>query len=237
MTWHEPPPPLLLIVKFAALLVLPASDTVTLTLPPGMFGTVTVREVAVAAVTVPPAVPKLTVLAMAVVLKFVPVMVIDAPGSAEAGLIDVMVGAGGPLLLTVKFAALLVLPPTETVTLTLPAGMFGTVTVREVAVAAVTVPPAVPKFTVLALAVALKFVPVMVIDAPGSAEAGLIDVMVGAGGPLLLTVKFAALLVLPPTETVTLTLPAGMFGTVTVREVVVAAVTVPPARSEERRVG
>src|SRR5579872_6910839 len=179
----EPPPPLLFTVKLAALLAVPPTDTVTFTAPAATLGTVTVSEVAVAAVTVLAADPNVTVFAFAVVLKFVPVMVMDAPGSAEVGLIEVMVGAVEPLLFTVKLAALLAVPPTDTVTFTAPAAMLGTVTVSEVAVAAVTVPAADPNVTVFAFAVVLKFEPVMVTDAPGRAEVGLIEVMVGAVEP------------------------------------------------------
>src|SRR5579864_1232706 len=96
--WQDPPPPppLPATVKLTALLATPPTDTVTFTAPAATLGTVTVREVAAAAVTVPVADPKLTVFAFAVVLKFVPVMVIEAPGAADAGVIDVMAGADEP---------------------------------------------------------------------------------------------------------------------------------------------
>jgi len=84
---------------------------------------------------------------------------------------------------TVKLTALLATPLTETVTFTPPAAILGTVTVSEVVVAAVTVPVADPKVTVFAFAVVLKLVPAMVIDAPGAADAGLIELMVGALEP------------------------------------------------------
>lgn len=177
------PFPAVVTVKLTELLALPPTDTVTLTAPAAILGTVTVREVAVAAVTVAVAEPNVTVLAFAVVLKFVPVMVTDVPGVAEFGLMDVIVGADEPPPLTVKLMALLAEPPTETVTLTVPAATLGTVTVREVVVAAVTVAVAEPKLTVLELAVVLKFVPLMVTDAPAAADVGLIDVIVGAVEP------------------------------------------------------
>src|SRR5262249_46611163 len=89
----------------------------------------------------------------------------------------------GCVPVTVKLTALLALPLTETVTLTAPAAILGTVTFSEVAVAVVTVPVADPKFTVLAFAVVLKFVPAIVIEAPGAADVGVIEVIVGADEP------------------------------------------------------
>src|SRR5882672_5909613 len=95
--WQPPPPPFPPVtVKLTALLALPATETVTFTAPAAILGTVTVREVAPAALTVAVADPNVTVLALAVALKFVPVIVTDAPGAAEAGLIALMVGAGPP---------------------------------------------------------------------------------------------------------------------------------------------
>lgn len=55
----------------------------------------------------------------------------------------------------------------------------GTVTVNDVAVAAVTVAFAAPKYTILFAAVVLKLVPVIVTDVPIVPEAGENEVMVG----------------------------------------------------------
>src|SRR5215470_15751621 len=87
------------------------------------------------------------------------VLLPDAPCATErvAGL-AVKEKSGGGVPVTVKLTALLATPLTETVTFTAPAAMFGTVTVSDVALAAVTVPVADPNATVFAFAVALKFV-------------------------------------------------------------------------------
>ena len=85
-------------------------------------------------------------------------------------------------------------PPVETYTAPLAGALFGTVTVSCVAVAAVTVaavPPEPPSLTVFDAAVVLKFVPVIVIDAPRSAEL-VNDEIVGAE-----TVKLLADVTLP----------------------------------------
>lgn len=58
-------------------------------------GTVTVKLVAVAAVTVAPVAPKRTILLEAVVLKFVPVMVTWSLGFAETGEKEVITGGRG----------------------------------------------------------------------------------------------------------------------------------------------
>jgi len=168
-------------VKLTALLVFPATATVTFTTPAAILGTVTCSEVAVAAVTVAIVVPKETVLAFAVVLKFVPVIVIEVPGAPDVGASDVMVGVGVATPVTVKLTALLVFPATATVTFTAPAAMLGTVTLSAVPVAEVTVAAVEPNVTVLALAVVLKFVPAIVTDAPAAADAGVMELMVGAG--------------------------------------------------------
>lgn len=60
--------------------------------------------------------------------------------------------------------------------------MAGTVNVKEVAVAADTVAVVVPSCTRLLAALALKFEPVIVTDAPGVAEVGENEVIVGVGG-------------------------------------------------------
>lgn len=177
-----PPVPVVPVtVKLAALLVFPATATVTFTTPATILGTVACSEVAVAEVTVAVAVPKDTVLAFAVVLKLIPVIVIEAPGAPDVGVRDVMLGVGVTTPVTVKLTTLLVLPATITVTFTAPAAMLGTVTLSEVAVAEVTVAAVEPNVTVLALAVVLKFVPAIVTEAPAAADAGVTELMVGVG--------------------------------------------------------
>ena len=125
--------------------------------------------------------PNVTTSALVVVLKFVPMIVTAVPGVPDVGLIEVMVGIGVVIAVTVKLTALLDFPATVTVTFTAPAAMLGTVALNEVAVADVTVAAVEPKITVLLPAVVLKFVPVMVTEVPGAPEVGLIALMVGVG--------------------------------------------------------
>src|SRR5471030_1654861 len=61
----------------------------------------------------------------------------------------------------------------------------GTVTVKLVALAAVTVAMVAPKNTMLLVVVALKLVPVMVTDVPTGPLAGVNEVMVGGNTGLL----------------------------------------------------
>lgn len=154
-------------------------------------GTTTVREVAVAAVTVPGvAVPvKVTTLLPGVVEKFVPVNTTEPPIAIVAGENDVSVGAA-----TIVKAEALVTVPKAVVTLTVPVvAPVGTVTVIDVDVAAVTTPAvAVPvKTTVLPVVEATKLVPVITTDPPTAAVVGAIDEIVGVA----VTVKVAAALV------------------------------------------
>lgn len=151
-------------------------------------GTVTVSDVAVAAVTVPGvAVPvKVTTLFAAVVLKLVPVKTTEPPTAMVAGANEVNVGAA-----TIVRDATLVTLPRLVVTLTVPeVAPVGTVTVRDVVDAAVTVPAvAVPvKVTVLPAVVAAKLVPVITIDPPTATVVGAIAEIVGVA----VTVSVAA---------------------------------------------
>jgi hypothetical protein len=72
------------------------------------------------------------------------------------------------------------IPPVVTCTGTLPLETQGTVTVSEVAVAAVTVATRPPMVTVLLAAVVLKLVPVRVAEAPGTMGLGETEVTCGA---------------------------------------------------------
>ena len=150
-------------------------------MPPG---TVTVSEVAVAAVTVaavPPEPPNLTVLDAAVVLKFVPVIVTDEPMSPFVGENDETVGAD-----TVKLLPDVTVPFVFETKIVFDAAMPpGTVTVMVVVVAAVTVaavPPEPPNLTVFCVsgAPARKLVPVTVTEEPMLPLVGAKLVMVGA---------------------------------------------------------
>jgi len=80
-------------------------------------------------------------------------------------------------LVTVNAAALLVVPPTVTVTFVAPAGMEGTDTLIEVFDHEFTVAAVDPKFTVPWLLP--KFAPVMVTAVPGLPEVGLMVEMEG----------------------------------------------------------
>jgi hypothetical protein len=189
-------------------------------------GTVTVSDVAVAAVTVAAMPLMVTTLSASVVLKFVPVIIMVAP-MAPLPVKLAMVGAVLPSVITVKSAAeVAILLFTVTVIFPVVVAPEGTVTVSCVAVAFVTVATVPLTVTVLLDNVALKFVPVMTTVEPTAALVGVKLVMVGDALLLVDTVK-------SPEEvavwllTVTVIAPdVAPEGTVIVSCVVVAAVTV-----------
>ena len=161
--------------------------------------------------------------------KCVPVMVTLVPTGPTFGLNPVIVVVDGvagnrklPLLVTVPFGLVTLIGPVVA-----PAG---TPTLSEVAVATpivavINVEPDV-KLTVLLAIVGLKFVPVIVTFAPTGPIVGVNPVMVGAGGAVV-TEKLAPVAVPLGLETwiVPEFAPAG---TVTVSDVLVAAVIVAP---------
>src|SRR5271165_2750080 len=81
--------------------------------------------------------------------------------------------------ITVKFAGALSAPATEATTVEGPAAMCGTCTLIEVAVQDLTAVAVEPNFRVLVPWLAPKFVPLMVMKAPGEPEGGEIDVIAG----------------------------------------------------------
>jgi hypothetical protein len=180
-------------------------------------GTVTVSEVVVAALTTADVPLNETILFEGVELKFVPEIITVAPTAPLDGLKDVNVGVGK----TVKLEALVRVIPltvTEMVPVVAPAG---TVTVSEVVEAALTTADVPLNETTLFAGVVLKFVPEIITVAPTAPLAGVNDVKVGVGR----TVKLEPLVNVIPltvTEIVPVVAPAG---TVTVNEVVVAALT------------
>ena len=130
--------------------------------------------------------PNLTAVAP---VKLLPVMVMVVPDAAEAGLKEVMTGAG----IKVKPEALLAVPP-GVVTETEPEAPVPTTAVMVVAFTTekeeADVPP---KLTAVA---SVKLLPVMVMVAPDAAEAGLKELITGATYSLrktetVLELKFA----------------------------------------------
>src|SRR5271166_3318565 len=203
-------------VKFAPLLVTP--PTVTTTLPVvAPLGTGTVILVPLHAVGVPAVPLNVTVLVPCVAPKFVPVIITGVPTAPDIWLKLVMLGG----TVTVKFAPLLVTPPTVTTTLPVVAPL-GTGTVILVPLHAVGVPAVPLNVTVLVPCVAPKFVPVIITGVPTAPDIWLKLVMLGG----TVTVKFAPLLVTPPTVTTTLPVVAPL-GTGTVILVPLHAVGVP----------
>jgi hypothetical protein len=146
-------------------------------------------------------------------VKFVPVMVSVAPGSAESGVKLVIVGAGVGII-TVKFDNDAPVPLGVTTVIAPVAAPDGTVAVICVAELTVNVAATPPKRTAVAL---VKFVPVIVIAAPASPESGEKLVIVGASTGGAFTVKLTLLLVPTAFTTVTATVPAASpLGTVAV---------------------
>ena len=164
---------------------------VTLTLPDAPVPTIAVMVVDELTVNEEAATPpKLTAVAP---LKFVPVIVIDVPVPALAGVNEVIVGAG----INVKPANVAI--PPGVVTLTLPDAPFPTtavILVDELTVNEEAATP--PKFTAVAPA---KLFPVIVIEVPALPLVGVNVVIIGAG----INVNPANVAV--PPGVVTLTLP------------------------------
>ena len=210
-------------VLLATLLVV----TTTVSVPAdGFVLKETVKEVAVAAVTVPIA-PLLnaTVLLDAVVSKPEPLIVSVATLAAT---LEVLIVATG-LSEATWTAALLLIPLVVTVAVRFPAvGAVEKVTVSAVGVAAVTVPTApLLKDTVLSPTVELKPNPLMVMVVAVNARFAVLRV---TAGMTLATWTLAPLLT-PFVVTTAVRLPAfvGFVERVTVSEVAVAEETVPTA--------
>lgn len=160
--------------------------TRTVTLPVvAPTGTVVVILVVVLAVTIASVPLNRTVLLPGVALKFVPVIVTACPNSPEVGVKLVIVGTAAP---TVKFVALTIETHRVVTTNNPVVAPAGTVTVKEVSVAAATVAGRFNQnLTSFSDGVVLKFVPVMVTVVPIGPDAGENEVSVGmiGGGPCL----------------------------------------------------
>jgi hypothetical protein len=161
-----------------------------------------------------------TTLLLGVVLKFVPVIVTDAPTAPVVGLNPVIVCKGR----TVNIEPLVSVKPLTVIVIGPVVALAGTDVVKVVVVAAVTVAKVPLKRTTLSVSVVLKFVPKSVTSAPGAPLVGVNPVKVGVGS----TVNVPALVMVTPvpltrTEMVPVVAPEG---TSTVKVVADALVTV-----------
>lgn len=139
---------------------------------------------------------------------------------SEGWVVMVMMG----LAVTVKVVALTAVFPLNVTEMSPVVASTGTVVVMEVAVLAVTTAVVPLNKTVLLAAVVLKFVPVMVTVVPTGPEAGVKLAMVGSTTvPMVKSVALVTVEQFVATEILPVVVPAG---TVTVRLVVVLAVTV-----------
>jgi len=209
-------------IKLDALVtVMPVPLTATETDPVvAPVGTVVVILVAVEAVTFARVPLNRTILLAGVVLKFVPVIITEAVTEPLAGEKPVIVGAGS----TVKLEALVAVTPvpltsTESVPVVAPTGTIAVILVAEEAVTVANVPL---NLTTLFPGVGLKFTPERITVAPADPVVGVKDVIEGVGK----TVKFEALVMVTPLVATLIGPVVAPDGTVVVRLVVVAAVTV-----------
>lgn len=195
------------------------SATETVILPvvaPG--GTVVLICVAVEAVTVAVTLLNLTILFAGVVLKLVPVMVIVVPAGAVTGVNNEIVG-GKSTVKSVAETEVTSLTNTEIFPVVAPCGTTATMLVG---VADVTVAITLLNFTVFWEAVALKLVPVIVIEAPTPAATGVKEVMVEGNNTAKSLAEVAC-----PLDVVTAIFPeVAPAGTDTVSVVLVAEVAV-----------
>lgn len=187
-------------------------------------GTVTVKLVDEAAVTVAFIEPKKTILLAGVLLKPKPLIITDSPALALRGVKEV-IEAGG--ILTVNEVADVTVPPgvvTAIVPVVAPAGIVAVICVAEVAVKVVAAVPL--KLTAVT---PVKFVPVIVTVAPFAPLEGVKEVMVGAGT----TVKLVALVAVPPgvvTAIVPVVAPVGTVAVIVVAFVALKVVAAVPLK-------
>ena len=160
-------------VKTVGLVAVPPGVATVILPVDAPVGTVAVTEVADTAANVTAALPlNLTPVAP---VRFVPTIVTFVPTGPEAGVKDVIVGAG---IGTVKAVALVAVPP-GVVTVILPVDAFaGTVVVIDFADTTVNAADVVPNFMLVA---PVKFVPPIVTVVPTGPAVGVNDVMVGTG--------------------------------------------------------
>jgi hypothetical protein len=203
------------------------TTAVRLLLAIGFVLSVTVREVAVAAVTVPTApLFRITVFLAGVGSKPKPVIVRVAAFARRLLLVAVTTGVTIATCIAVPLLILLVV--TTAVRLPAVVGLVDRVTVREVAVAAVTVPTApLLKLTVFLLATGSNPNPLIVNVVAFAARLEVLLVTTG----ITLATCVAVPLAMPFVTTIAVKLPAvlGLIEKVTTSEVFVAAVTVPIA--------
>jgi len=191
-------------VKFTPLLATPLRVTTTAPVvdPAGTGTLILVSLQLVGLATVP---LKVILLVPCVAPKLVPLTVTTVPAGPEAGLRLAMFGGG----ITVKVMPLLAPLPVVTTTgpVVVPLGMKATILVSLQLV----IPNGAPlSETVLDSCPKPKLVPVMVTEVPNNPDVGFKLVMVGAG-----ILKFALLLVTPPTLTTTTFVPVNPAGTET----------------------
>lgn len=216
----------------AAVFGTPLTVTIAVRVPAlGFVANVTVSEVAVADDTVPTApLLKVTTLSSAVVLKFVPAIVIVEALAARFDVLVVTVGTE-PLATTVATLTAVplerVLVVTDAFKLPVAVGLVVIVTVSSVVVALATVPTGPPtNVTVLLVRVGSKPKPLITSVVPLRAKLVLAVVTTG----LTVATCTAASAATPLVVTVAVSVPAqGLAEYVTVRAVPVAEVTVPTA--------
>lgn len=176
-------------------------------------GTVVVRLVAVAAVTVAWMPLNFTRLSSGIELKSVPIIVTVVPSMPTVGVNPIIVKDG----ITVKLLVLEIVTPFTVTEIFPEVAPSGTVTVMLDAVEAVVIAGTPLKLTILSDGVVLKFVPSIVIVVPTVALDGLNEVMVGDGS----TTKFVELCTVTPltvTETFPVVAPAGTVVVILVEE-------------------
>jgi len=207
------------VIVGAGVTTVTVNDVLLVAVPPGVvtvifpvvapLGTVAVIDVALTTVNdVATVVLNLTAVAP---VKFVPVIVTRVPMGPVVGVKELIVGRDA---VTVKLPVLVAVPP-GVVTVIFPVvAPVGTVTVIDVADTTLNAVAAVVlNFTAVA---PVKFVPVIVTSVPTGAVMGVNEVITGADA---VTVKFAALVAVPP-AVVTLTFPVvAAVGTVAVIDV------------------
>jgi hypothetical protein len=132
-------------------------------------------------------------------VKFVPVIVTDVPTGPLVGLNDVIVGAPGPV--TLKFVALVAVPPGVVTAINPVVAPIGTVAVICVSLLKVNAAAGPPKVTAVT---PVKFVPKIVTDVPTGPLIGVKAVIVGRGA---VTSKLDGLIAVP-SESVTSILPS-----------------------------
>jgi hypothetical protein len=179
----------------------PVNDVADSAVPPGVvtvifpvvvFGTMAVTDTALVTVKLVAAMPlNLTVVAP---VKLVPMMDTFVPASPEAGLNDMMVGAGMNLNDVTDTAV-----PRGVVTVILPsvillAMVFGANAVIEEALTTVKLVASTP-LNLTAVA-PVRLVPVMATFAPAAPDVGVNDLIVGVVGPAIVTADAA-----PPKHT------------------------------------